>query len=198
VADTLSPLLDWTTLKTVSASHPYRMTVADPGVVRWRFDNILLPDSTTNEPASHGYVLFNIDKKSSVLVGDTIKNSAAIYFDFNYPVITNTTTTEIVKRLIYRDVPVAAGTEVRLDIMPNPVRERMVWEITGLSSQAPLSAGIYDENGRLVRALLRDHVPGREQETLSFAENTGNLPAGNYRLVVTCGEQVWTKGFVKI
>lgn len=197
VADTLSPLLDWTTLKTISASHTYRMTVADPGVVRWRFDNILLPDSTTNEPASHGYVLFNIDKKSSALTGDTIKNSAAIYFDFNHPVITNTTATEIVKRLIYRDIPVVAETEISLDIMPNPVGERMVWKITGLSSQAPLSAGIYDENGRLVRNLLRDHVPGREPDTLSFAENTGHLPAGAYRLVVTQGEQVWTKTFVR-
>ena len=36
---------------------------------------------------------FKIKPKPSVVIGDSLNNSAAIYFDFNLPVITNTATT---------------------------------------------------------------------------------------------------------
>ncbi|HRI61562.1 MAG TPA: hypothetical protein PK228_17610, partial [Saprospiraceae bacterium] len=196
VADTLSPLLDWTTLKTVAASHPYRMTVDDPGVVRWRFDNILLPDSVTNEPASHGYILFNIDKKSTVVVGDTLKNSAAIYFDFNYPVITNRTETVVVKRLIYRETRGEEQMKIQLEIMPNPVGDHMIWKVTGLESGV-LSAGIYDESGRLVQTILQNQFIGSESDWV-FSENTEMLPAGVYRLSVVCGDKTLTAPFIRL
>jgi hypothetical protein len=59
--------------------------------VAWTFDNILLPDSNVNEPESHGYVKFTIELKDSIPQDTKIENFAGIYFDFNDPVITNTT-----------------------------------------------------------------------------------------------------------
>jgi hypothetical protein len=45
--------------------------------------NIQLPYKTTNEPASHGYVSFKIKPRPRVVIGDSLNNKAAIYFDFN-------------------------------------------------------------------------------------------------------------------
>jgi hypothetical protein len=39
---------------------------------------------------SHGYVAYRIKPLSTVHAGDTIKNTAGIYFDYNMPVATNT------------------------------------------------------------------------------------------------------------
>ena len=55
------------------------------------FEDILLPDSNINEPASHGYIQFSIDHLPNAPVGTVIENSASIYFDFNPPIKTNTT-----------------------------------------------------------------------------------------------------------
>ena len=95
VRDTLSTKLNWNTLEMVSASHNYQMTMND-GKCVWSFRNIHLVDSLHNEPKSHGYIVYKIKPKPTVQVGDVIKNRAAIYFDYNLPVITNTEMTTVV------------------------------------------------------------------------------------------------------
>ena len=97
VVDTLATDYDLLTLRTLSASHPYTFDLRAPGIATWTFDNILLPDSTTNEPASHGFIFLRVNTLSDVMLGDTLRNSAAIYFDYNEPVITNTATNAIEK-----------------------------------------------------------------------------------------------------
>jgi hypothetical protein len=53
----------------------------------------MLPASSVNEPESHGYIVYRIQPKSDVVVGETIHNTASIYFDYNLPVLTNDATT---------------------------------------------------------------------------------------------------------
>lgn len=89
VRDTLSDQLDVSTLEIIGASHPYQFNVKDNKYCTWTFNDILLPDFNTNEPASHGYVTYRIKPKSTLQLGDKIYNSASIYFDFNLPVQTN-------------------------------------------------------------------------------------------------------------
>ncbi|MCI4667866.1 MAG: T9SS type A sorting domain-containing protein, partial [Bacteroidia bacterium] len=62
----------------------------NPAVVRFRFDPIFLPDSTTDLEGSNGFVKFGIQMMPGLPLGSTIENKAAIYFDFNAPIITNT------------------------------------------------------------------------------------------------------------
>lgn len=81
----------------VSSSHTVKINwITWEMNAEFLFENILLPDSIVNEPLSHGFVRYRIQPKSNLMVGDSILNSAAIYFDFNPPVITNTAITEIV------------------------------------------------------------------------------------------------------
>ena len=55
----------------------------------------MLPDSNANERKSHGFIRFRIKPKNTLVAGDSIKNKAAIYFDYNSPVITNSAITQI-------------------------------------------------------------------------------------------------------
>ncbi len=90
VVDTISPALDITTIQPSTSSHHYEFEYLGGQVAKWTFNNILLVDSTTNESASHGFFTFNIQQKTANPIGTIIENNAAIYFDFNEPIITNT------------------------------------------------------------------------------------------------------------
>ena len=88
VRDTLDSKLDWNTVEMVGASHPYQMQINSSNKLAWTFDGINLPDSNRNEPASHGYLAYRIRPRTNLALNDIIYNNAAIYFDFNLPVLT--------------------------------------------------------------------------------------------------------------
>jgi len=90
IEDLIGPEFDQESLEPISASHDYEWSI-ERNLLTVRFDNILLVDSFANEEDSHGFVKFRIDLKPTDLdPGDVIDNTAAIYFDFNDPIITNT------------------------------------------------------------------------------------------------------------
>jgi hypothetical protein len=92
VADTLSQHLDHSTFRPITSSHQMQVLRQQSGLVEFKFDNILLPDSATNEAGSHGYIMYGIKAKTPVLDNTPINNTAYIYFDFNPAIVTNTTT----------------------------------------------------------------------------------------------------------
>ncbi len=91
VRDTLSAWLDPASALPGAASHPYTWQLKGTGEIVFTFPNILLPDSTTNLAGSQGFVTFSVAQQPDVPLGTEILNAAAIYFDFNAPVITNET-----------------------------------------------------------------------------------------------------------
>jgi uncharacterized repeat protein (TIGR01451 family) len=91
IVDTLSAWLDPSTFRPSASSHQYTWDLTGAGVVTFLFENILLADSNVNEPASHGFIKFGIDHRANAPLETVIENTAEIYFDFNDPIITNTT-----------------------------------------------------------------------------------------------------------
>lgn len=91
IRDTLSGYLDPATVISGVSSHNYSFKVFGQGILEWTFNNILLPDSNVNEPASHGFVKFKVKQMPGNQPGALIENRVGIIFDFNAPVITNTT-----------------------------------------------------------------------------------------------------------
>lgn len=83
--------LDLFSFEPLSASHSFSTIVQPDGMVKFVFNNIMLPDSNMNEPASHGYVIYKIRTLPGVQVGEIINNTASIFFDDNPAIITNTT-----------------------------------------------------------------------------------------------------------
>ncbi len=90
IVDTLPAMLDAQTLELGASSHPYRLDIYPGGILHFVFQPIALPDSNVNEPASHGYLQFRIAQLPDLADGTQIENQAAIYFDQNDPVYTNT------------------------------------------------------------------------------------------------------------
>ncbi len=155
IRDTISEFLDLKTLKAGSSSHQYDMEIYGNGVVKFIFENINLPDSTTNELLSHGFVKFRISQKPNNVIGTEIYNSAAIYFDFNAPVITNETMHKIGEDFI----EVVTGSieiympEVKVNVFPNPFVNATTFEISHNENQilTQTTFSLFDINGRLVR-----------------------------------------------
>ncbi len=143
VRDTLSANLNWNSLEMEDASHPYNLTITNGNILKWQFNNILLPDSNVNEPASHGYICYKIKPINTLLLGATINNTAHIYFDFNQPVSTNTAHT-IVSVVGLNEM---SGTLAPIHIFPNPSNNSCT--ITALSfTNATLV--LYDIAGRVL------------------------------------------------
>lgn len=83
---------DISTLVPLNASHSFVSRVTNANQVEFIFENINLPFDDAN---NDGYINFKIKTKSSLTVGDSFSNSAAIYFDYNFPVITDAYTSTI-------------------------------------------------------------------------------------------------------
>jgi len=129
IMDTLTSNLQANTLELVSSSHSCKTTVKG-NVVSFEFLKILLPDSSNNESKSHGYVRFKVKPKSTLVLGNKVNNRAAIYFDYNKPVITNTAVTEIK----IPDVVTGFGNNSftdKLALHPNPAISEVILSENG-------------------------------------------------------------------
>ncbi len=100
IKDTLDDKLDWSTFRMIATSHNFQLTINDLYKCNWTFSNIKLVDSNRNVPMSRGFLTFIIKPKSSLVVGDTIKNFASIYFDNEQPIHTNTEKTAVVSNVL--------------------------------------------------------------------------------------------------
>ncbi len=91
ITDKLDSDLDISSFRITGSSHQvthHQIYPSDSLVIR--FDNIELPGIGTPD-SNKGYVVFDISPKSGLPEGAQITNEATIYFDYNEPVITNTT-----------------------------------------------------------------------------------------------------------
>lgn len=100
IKDTLDDKLDWSTFRMIATSHNFQLTINDLYKCNWIFSNIKLVDSNKNVPLSRGFLTYIIKPKSSLVIGDTIKNFASIYFDNEQPVHTNTEKTAVVSNVL--------------------------------------------------------------------------------------------------
>jgi len=136
--DTLTELLEMTSLKLGPASHEYTFEINQRELL-WRFNNILLPDSNVNEPESHGFLTFSVQQVPDLAPGTVINNRAGIYFDFNAVVLTNTTKNTITDSLL-RDIDVLVSETYSRDginrLYPNPNNGQLVIDLQGLNSES--------------------------------------------------------------
>jgi hypothetical protein len=130
----------------VNSSHPVNLNwINSQRNMEFKFDNILLPDSNVNEPLSHGFVHYRIKPKPNLVVGDTIKNFAAIYFDFNEPVITNTAQTVIVSPTGLSSL----SSLEKLAVYPNPAQSKI--NINGIKlDNGKAQLRLFDLYGKLI------------------------------------------------
>lgn len=131
------------TLRALNGSHEFYSRIKE-NVVEFIFENINLPFDDQN---NDGYVLFKIKTKPELQLGDTFSNEAAIYFDYNFPVITNEYITTIEEQLETADFDF--GNEFVL--YPNPSKN--ILNIQKKATTEITSVEIYNMLGQVVIAI---------------------------------------------
>ncbi len=186
--DQLSPDLDLETFTPGTASHPYEVTLENDGRVYFDFRNILLPDSTTNEMASHGYVNFRIKAKAGIEEASLIENTAGIYFDFNPPIITNTTENVMVSELPSLLPMPDFGYDINvlevnfMDLTTNGV-ESWLWDFgDGNTSTEQDPMHIYEDAGDYEVCLIATNNFG--VDTICQAITIVNIPVSNFTYTI--------------
>jgi uncharacterized repeat protein (TIGR01451 family) len=172
VDDTLDNDLDIQTLRIIASSDSMVTEILPGNVLRFKFDNIHLPDSTSNEPASHGYLVYEIEQVANLSIGTEIMNTAYIYFDFNPPVITNTTLNTI--SALVTSVKPVKETENAISIYPNPAREQVT---IAFAKESTGTISLTDVRGRTI--MVQKMIGQR-----SVVLNTEGLISGFYLINV--------------
>ncbi|MFN7116564.1 MAG: hypothetical protein ACK4TA_07160, partial [Saprospiraceae bacterium] len=152
IRDTLSPNLDFSTLKLGSSSHPYKFDFTGTGILKITFDNIeLLPDGSANGTSNWGYITFKISQKPNNTTNTRITNRAAIFFDYKAPVMTNEVRHVVGQfpDFITVDVDEPNVPGLKIKVSPNPFDEVAKFEVEG-HTFSELTLRIFDSVGRQV------------------------------------------------
>ncbi len=180
VDDTLDTDLDASSFQLLGYSHQPLVQIKQ-NTVRFNFPNINLPDSNTNEPLSHGYVQYKIKLKENLPIGTTINNTAFIYFDFNAPVVTNTTTNTIVTATGVSEI---RGQKSEIRLYPNPTNTILNIQTEKFN---PVLVSVFDINGKKI--LEQKYTP---QIDVSL------LTSGIYFIELKSNDAIARKKFVKM
>ena len=133
--------------------------------------DFFLLDSTTKEACSHGFVKYTIKNSGAKTnyMKDSILNTAAIYFDFNPPVLTNTASTQ------FSTLTVSSLQEDNLTfkVYPNPTN-------AGINIQLEK----YEEASVTVSTMIGQVVKKANFQGENTYIQLGDLPSGTYLLTI--------------
>ena len=129
---------DISTLQVINTSHQSIIKITG-NRVEFMFDNINLA------PGAHGNIVFKIKTKSDLVIGSTISNKAEIFFDYNFPIATNTATSTF--QLLSNTVFEADDSVV---MYPNPASHT----VSVTANNMIKSIQTYDIQGRIINTNL--------------------------------------------
>jgi uncharacterized repeat protein (TIGR01451 family) len=176
ITDSLSQLLDVNSFRLIGSSHPTNAVLQDH-LLSFYFNGIYLPDSTNDEPNSHGFVRFSIKFSAMTALMDTVQNDANIYFDFNEPVLTNSTLNFISKP----DVPTALDIKSNMNFTVYPLPADKFFHVVLKSESEFFYYSLLNLNGQvLLSGQLNNSLPRID---------VSNLAAGLYNLRLFDGFQ---------
>jgi uncharacterized repeat protein (TIGR01451 family) len=170
---------DVATLIPESGSATYTTRITNTNQVEFIFQNINLPFAGGTNT---GYVAFKIKTKPTLVLGNTFSNTASIYFDYNFPIITNTASTTI-QALATQDFAFSNY----FTLYPNPAKN--VLNINTKSNIEVHTIAIYNLLGQVVLA-----IPNAKNTN---TVDVSNLKSGNYFLKITSDKGSATEKFIK-
>lgn len=179
VADVIDATkFDIATLVPQRASHDF-FTRINGNKVEFIFENINLPFDDAN---NDGYVAFKIKTKPTLVLGNTFTNSASIYFDYNFPVVTDPATTTVAA-LNNQDF----DFESYFTLYPNPAKDILNFEIK--NEIGVKSVSVYNTLGQIVIAIT--NVDNLKNIDVS------SLTAGSYFVKVYTNKGSAVSKFIK-
>lgn len=195
IVDTLSNYYDLSTIQWGVSSHSYTVDVSgqDQAVIRFTFNNIYLPDSSSNELNSHGFVKFKIAAFDTLINGTEVKNFADIYFDYNTPIRTNTAITTLSDTILL-------GTAIEVDVVTN-IKENELGGLTvwpnPFSEQLDV---VFEKHSSYEIKIL--NLLGKEIQAISFKGkkirlSTSEWPSGTYFIQVISQDGISVEKIIK-
>jgi len=182
IEDPIDSNLDISTLEVIGASHmPYSVELKDDYSVVFRFNNIFLPDSTSNPAGSNGFIKYIISPKENLEIGTTVENTGYIFFDFNDAVVTNT-----VENTLVEELPLGLNVindNTLISANPNPFNERATI-VLSTPDNSINAVHLYDLTGKLVRT-------EKINNPMDITIERGDLDSGVY-LYHLIGNQTYT------
>lgn len=173
---------DISSLELTSTSHSCKTLISNGNKVQFVFDNINLPYT---DPNKYGYVAFKIKTKPTLVIGDSLKNTADIYFDYNLPIKTNTASTRIDNIIL--GTKNTTTKEGSLSVYPNPSSGNFIinFEAKGIF---PLNVKIIDLKGSTVFEKNVNHA-----EKSNIIVDANNLPNGVYLINMNSEKENWVQ-----
>lgn len=194
VVDTLDSDLDWSTLHPGYSDHSYTTSVSENGVITFRFTNINLPwKSQYGDLMSSGMIAYTVKRKRNLPQGTQFKNTAAIYFDYNAPVITNTTVNTLNDALASVDEKVLLDDN-DISLYPNPANNSLNIEIDIKTENMKAQLNMIDINGQV---LCKREISLEVGKNI-VSHDTNELTSGIYFVQVKFNESIITKKLVII
>ncbi len=179
ITDELSNNLNTNTLRVLASSHDFTVNITDENQISFLFENINLPPEEVDEEGSNGYIAFQVRTNDDLVLGDTVENTANIFFDFNEPIITNTVVTTVVEPLSVDDQSI----ENTIRMFPNPTSIMLNIDIrSGVELQ---KVDIYSLLGEKVKTTVNNQI------------NVSNLSTGIYLAKVFTDKGTLTRKIVK-
>ncbi len=178
ITDTLSPYLNPATVVPGASSHNYTFELLGQGILKWTFDNILLPDSAANPLESIGFLKFKVQQQPNNPVGTVIENEANIYFDINAPVITNTAFNTIGEDFIIISIDELTEDAINITAYPNPATNQVTFT---------LSEEVEQLQFRLFNLLGKEVAWSQRLHTNKVIVNRKDLPSGIYLFELSDG-----------
>ena len=145
LTDTLDKNLDLETFQVLNYSHFNKATLKG-NALQFKFPDIQLADSTSNPEGSKGFIQYRIKPKTNLSAGTVISNKAFIYFDYNPPVITNTTLNHYTTTV---SLPENEGMK-QIVIYPNPSNGYFYIELNDKMLHKAIPIEIYNMLGKVV------------------------------------------------
>lgn len=191
VKDTLDADLDWASMRPVYQSHPCAVTMDENGIVTFTFNNINLPAENQNPMGSNGMLTYTIKTKKNLTLGTQFTNKAGIYFDYNEPVITNTTLNTLGAP---QSIPGAPGAgAVDFAIYPNPANTQFYLNMNAAKSSAA-TIDITEVSGKTMAHQQVQLQAGNNNINISAHD----LAAGMYFVTLRAEGKTQTKKLVII
>jgi uncharacterized repeat protein (TIGR01451 family) len=191
IRDTLDQeVFDLNSVRPIRSSHPVAIDIDQGNILVFSFFDILLPDSTTSLLESVGYVEFDIELKPGLPTGTPVENSAAIYFDFNEPIITNTTLNTITPT---QNLPKVA---IDFEVFPNPSNADVSLHLEFEAYTEGLNVEIFDLQGRLVQR--KQWANGFPAGSSTLPLSTFELTSGLYLIKLSAGHGTGSRKWIKL
>jgi Leucine-rich repeat (LRR) protein len=168
---------DVNSLIPLDGSHLFETKISNTNTVEFIFKNINLAFGVNN---SEGFVLFKIKTLASLSIGNSVSNTASIYFDYLSPTITNIETTSF-ESLGNQTIETSG-----IKIYPNPVKD--ILNIQTENSIFVEAISIYNSLGQVIQTITNPN---------NLSINVATLRTGVYYLTVSSENRSSTIRFIK-